>query len=137
MRGTMLILRGINNLLHEAPAIEFANMNYYTPEVLHVSGETGVYSAQTRAALERMRKEPQVTALYGFSGGGYNIVHIWDRLTLLERVPIGWLIIIGSPGVDKSHFVGPKVTYFNDPNTAHMDQPDKLLKIAFEKPATL
>lgn len=129
--STMLILRGIRNLLHEAPAKEYAIKMGYKPEVLDASGETGEYSAQTNLALKRIQNgNGDITALYGFSGGGYNCVHIWDRLTEEQKKQIKKIVIIGSPGVRYASFAGVEdiVIYNNPENIAHMDQTDDFLK---------
>src|SRR5713101_4582009 len=83
MPGTMLILRGITNLkvwpkypngaLDEPPALEYASKRGYVGRVLDVSGETGDRSPQTRRALHEFLFDSTITALYGFSGGGYNV----------------------------------------------------------------
>jgi len=128
--GVMLILRGIQNLLHEAPAIEYAKQMGYTPEVLDASGETGMYSAQTNLALKRIRDgNGDITALYGFSGGGYNALHIWDRLEEDEKKQIKKIVVIGSPGVKYASFAGIEdIIIYNNPDVAHMNQTDDFLK---------
>lgn len=123
--GTMIILRGINNLLHEDAALQFARLHGYQGEVLDVSGEAYDNSPQVRAALARIDKG-DVTALYGFSGGGYNVVHIWDHMRPEQRERLNLVVVVGSPGVDRAHFVGPRVIVYNEEGVAHMDQPDDL-----------
>jgi len=124
----MLILKGIHDLLHEEPAIEYAKLRGFTPEVLPTSGETGEQSLQTNDALTRI-KAGGVTAIYGFSGGGYNAVHIWKRLPKSYRDQIIKIIVLGSPGVTREEFEGcPDVLIYNNPGVAHMDQPDQFLK---------
>ena len=44
--------------------------------VLDISGEAYAGSPQSKLALSEYRRESTITALYGFSGGGYNIQHI-------------------------------------------------------------
>ena len=73
----MLILRGIANQenprgqLDERSALEYARRSGYGGEVLDVAGETGAESPQVQMALSRIRTNTKVTAIYGFSGGGY------------------------------------------------------------------
>ncbi len=130
--GVMLILRGINNLLHEKPAALYAERHGYTPEVLDASGETGPHSAQVEMALQRLRRG-DVTALYGFSGGGYNLVHIWHRLPHQTAERIEQITVVGAPNVDPAEFhqveaLRPKLVLFNDPEQPHMQQPEALNK---------
>jgi len=122
----MLILRGIRNQLHEEPAKQYALREDFTPEVLNVSGETGPRSKQVAAALKRIR-QGGVVAIYGFSGGGYNIVRIWAALSQEEKNEIMLLVVIGAPGVEVSSVPDALVVIFNDPDTAHMEQPARFL----------
>jgi len=127
-RGVMFILKGINNLLHLEPAIEYALREGYVPEVLMASGETGEYSVQVNRAIRRIQTGDEVTALYGFSGGGYNTVHIYHRLNAVHKKALRKIAVIGAPGVVKDDFPGLKdVVIFNDPNVAHMEQPEAFL----------
>lgn len=127
-KGVMLILKGIDSLLHEEPAIAYADLEGYTPEVLDASGETGEFSVQTNRAVRRIQSGPEVTALYGFSGGGYNAAHIYDRLNAVHRRAIKKIVILGSPGVTKDRFPGVEdVTIYNNPDVPHMEQPDAFL----------
>ena len=105
MPGTMLILRGITNLkvwpqypngaLDEPPAIQYASNRGYTGRVLKVSGETGDKSKQTNMALQEIQNDSTITALYGFSGGGYNVYHILQRLTPELRGRLELVVVIG------------------------------------------
>lgn len=122
----MLILRGIRNQLHEEPALQYAKLRGYTGEVLDVSGEVGRYSNQTNAALRRIARG-DVRALYGFSGGGYNIEHIYDRLPEADRNRLKEIVIIGA-NVDPR--VIPHATIWNAPGVEHMFQPDAYLEAA-------
>jgi len=123
----MLILRGIRYLLHEAPAIAYAEREGYTPEVLDTSGETGKGAPQVDAALARIA-QGGVTAIYGFSGGGYNAGHLFARLTTTQRADIERVVVLGAPGVRADQFPGvPLVTIWNDSTVAHMDMPDAFL----------
>ncbi len=128
-KGTMLILKGINNLLHEQPALDYAAREGFDGEVLDASGETGARSAQVNAAIQRIG-QGDVTALYGFSGGGYNTVHIFDRLSQPHALGIDLVVVLGSPGVQRSSFPSwVKTIIYNDPAVAHMDQPDNFLAL--------
>ncbi len=126
---TMLILRGIRNRLEEAPAKEYARRLGFLPEVLNASGEVGAYSDQVNSAISRIKKGG-ITGLYGFSGGGYNLVHLWHRLTPRERDDIKAVVVVGSPGVRLESFehAGLDVTIFNKENVEHMQQPQALLE---------
>ena len=56
-------------------------------------------------ALERIRNDETVTAIYGFSGGGYNARLIWKELTAAERERIRKVIVIGSAQVPRPIFL--------------------------------
>ncbi len=105
----MLILRGVANAEHprgqldDNSALEYARRLGYRGEVLDVAGGNG---AQVKMALERIRRDDEVTALYGFSGGGYSTQRIWSQLDADERARIGKVVVIGSPGVDEDDFPG-------------------------------
>src|SRR5262245_21366749 len=83
----MLILRGIakaerpRGALDDAAALEYARRVGFHGEVLDVAADFGAASTQVRMALERIRGNDRVTALYGFSGGGYNARNIWAQLS--------------------------------------------------------
>ncbi|MBX9774219.1 MAG: hypothetical protein K2Y71_07370 [Xanthobacteraceae bacterium] len=128
----MLILRGIANAEHprgqldDASAIEYARRLGYRGEVLDVAGGTG---AQVKMALDRIRKDEGVTALYGFSGGGYAAQRIWSQLDGDERARIGKVVVLGSPGVDEDDFPGStEVVIKGDPPAGHMAGPKVLLE---------
>jgi len=110
----MLILRGNSGVyedeagkkhrykmgaLHEPAAMEYARRLGYEGVVLKVSGNPPDdggkrdHSPQTFRALAAFRKDKAITALYGFSGGGYNIYWMLqvlkkDELKRLERVVV-------------------------------------------------
>src|SRR5262249_31799656 len=79
----MLILRGVANSekprgqLDDRAALEYARRLGFRGEVLDVAGNPGADSAQVRLATERIRHDETITAIYGFSGGGYNARLIW------------------------------------------------------------
>ena len=87
--------------LHEQDAKDFATklLHYDEGKVLDVSGETGAHSAQTSQALIMLRDKGgnEFTALYGFSGGGYNVLHILSALKEEERKRFEWIVVLGAP----------------------------------------
>lgn len=143
---TMLILRGIaghfdgkdwpRGALHEGPALEYATRRGYTGRVLDIAGlASGAPDGrpQVRAALAAIAAEP-IEALYGFSGGGYNLVHILARMTPEQRARIKLVVVIGAPEVGASAFSGNwETVYRKDPPGGHMAGPAALLKELGEK----
>ena len=158
MPGTMLILRGKTDLkawpkypngaLDEQSALQYAKNNGYEGRVLPVSGETGSNSKQTEKALQDFLNDQTITALYGFSGGGYNVRHILDRLkadpaTAKQLARLELIVVIGvdkqnlsrdrllresyKTSCDKVHW---EVVYRNDPKPplTHIDGPRALLE---------
>ena len=132
----MLILRGIaghyagrdwpRGALDEPPALEYARRRDYVGRVLDVAGATGVHSPQTRMALAEFRRDQMVTAFYGFSGGGYNVLHIIKTDT--ERARLRLVVVLGAPRNPASAYEGPwEVVYRIDPPGGHMDGPRALL----------
>jgi hypothetical protein len=97
--------------------------------VLDVAGNTGSDSPQVRMALERIRNDPAVKALYGFSGGGYNARRIWSELSPDERRRIERVVVLGAPGVGADDFAGSaEVVIKDDPPAGHMAGPKVLLE---------
>lgn len=140
--GIMLILRGIaghydgkdwpRGALHEEPAKEYAELCGYDPEVLDVAGNTGPGSHQVIMAVARITHDPNVTALYGFSGGGYNIRHIWHILPQRYRNQIKKIVVLGASdpivAVKASDLPGcPDVTIRGNPIAGHMAGPQAFL----------
>src|SRR5262245_1100257 len=107
MAEKMLILRGIaghysgrdwpRGALDEPPALEYARRRGYVGQVLDVAGATGKKSEQTLMALAEFRRDETVAALYGFSGGGYNVWHIIKALSEPERVRLKLVVVLGAP----------------------------------------
>ena len=136
---TMLILRGIaghyggrdwqRGALDEPPALEYAKRRGYVGRVLDVAGATGEHSAQTKMALNEFHNDKTVAAFYGFSGGGYNVLHVIRALphSLLTRIEL--LVILGSaPKNSASNYRGPwELIFRDDPPGGHMDGPRALL----------
>lgn len=127
----MLILRGIANKGHprgqldDAAALEYARRLGYRGEVLDVAGGTG---AQVKMALDRIRNDDEVTAIYGFSGGGYAAQRIWSQLDEDERARIGKVVVIGAPRVRANAFPGSAdVVIKGDPPAGHLAGPKALL----------
>jgi len=144
MTSTMLILRGIasndntfgrpypNGALDEASACEYARLRGYTPKVLTVSGEASRTSLQATLALKELRQDVSITALYGFSGGGYNIRHILRDAPryILDRLKL--VVVLGAPENPASLYRGGwELVYRNDPSPAdggHMAGPARLVE---------
>lgn len=135
---TMLILRGIaghysgrdwpRGALDEPPALEYARRRDYKGRVLDVAGATGAHSLQTRMALDEFRRDKTVTALYGFSGGGYNVLHIIHALTSAERERLRLVVVLGAPKSPEHLYKGPwELVYRGDPPGGHMAGPRALL----------
>ena len=53
-----------------------------------------------------LRSDGTVTAIYGFSGGGYRARLIWKELSGAERARIRKVIVIGSPQITEADFTG-------------------------------
>lgn len=138
MPETMLILRGItgtfggkeypHGALDEPAALEYAKQRGYVGRVLDVSGEAYNGSPQHRQALAAVRADPTITALYGFSGGGYNLRHILHDLTASEQSRIKLVVVLGAPANPPSIYEAfgiRELIYHTDPS--HMDGPRALL----------
>jgi len=130
----MLILRGLSSSanpqgqLDDQSALEYAHRVGFRGEVLDVAADTTGENAQVRQALERIRREKNIAALYGFSGGGYNARLIWAELSGPERNRIRKVVIVGSPGIEESHFAGStEVIIKSDPPEGHLSGPKSLL----------
>ncbi len=138
-RQTMLILRGIagnydgidwpRGALYEQPALDYAQRRRYAGRVLDVAGKADENSAQTVMALTEFRRDPTVAAFYGFSGGGYNVKHILDKLTPEERDRVQLVVVLGAP-LNKPSKYGELVYRLDPPKSAggHMGGPAALLK---------
>lgn len=134
-RQVMLILRGTANSEHprgqldDKSALGYARHRGFQGEVLDIAGNPGADSPQVMMALERIRRDETVTAMYGFSGGGYNARHIWKDLTVAERKRIRKVTVIGSPDVAKADFPeSSEVLIKADPPEGHMAGPKMLLE---------
>ena len=134
----MLILRGIagtfdgkdypRGALDEPSAIEYAKRRGYEPVVLDVSGEAYSNAPQVREALSYIALRGGVGALYGFSGGGYNVRHVLDFLNAKEKEGIKLVVVLGAPGNSIYKYKGPwELVYRLDPPEGHMAGPRMLL----------
>ena len=111
----MLILRGISGnypdekgkahnyvrgALHDPAAMEYARRHKYEPVVLDISGDFGPgpdrrSSPQTLWALDWIYGDPEFAALYGFSGGAYNIYWIIRALKEKDLKRIERIVVLG------------------------------------------
>ena len=138
----MLILRGNSGFyggknwprgaLDEPPALEYARRRGYEGQVLDVEGNnSGPHSKQTKLALETWRSDDEASALYGFSGGGYNARWVIQALSGDERARLKLVVALGAPYDELPHVYKPgnpwEVVYRLDPPGGHMDGPRALL----------
>ena len=73
-------------------------------------------------ALQAIRSDHSIQAIYGFSGGGYNARHVLDLLTDDEKERIRLVVVLGAPGNAPGVYHGPwELVYRLDPG--HMDGP--------------
>jgi hypothetical protein len=131
----MLILRGNANeenprgQLDDEAALEYARRLGFMGDVLDVAGDADAGNRQVDQALERIRSDQSVTAIYGFSGGGYNARLIWKKLAPAEQKRIRMIVVIGSPGVARGDFSRDvDVLIRPDPPEGHMAGPKVLLE---------
>ena len=95
-----------NGALHVQAASDYARMRGFDPVVLDKPGQPqSQHSPQATAAIKAFLEDGDVAALYGFSGGGYNVKHILDFLAAnnpetLHRITL--VVVIGSPARDGS-----------------------------------
>ena len=114
--------------LDEPAALEFARLRGYTPKPLNVAGYSGGGKAM-QMALEEIRKDDEVFALYGFSAGGYTIYHILRALKPKERDRLALVVVLGAPPPPDIHlYRGPWELIFRlNPPAGHMAGPRALL----------
>jgi hypothetical protein len=130
---TMLILRGIaaenapRGQLDDTSAKLYALKSGYGGLVLDVAGAT---SEQMQMTLAQVRNNPNVTALYGFSGGAYSLLNVWNQLTPMEKFRIQKIVIVGAPGITEKSFPGgiASVVIQEDPPEGHLNAPRALLR---------
>ncbi len=135
---TMLILRGKaghyggrdwpRGALDEPSLLEYARRRGYVGRVLDVAGLSGPNSHQTQMALAEFHRNPTVAGLYGFSAGGYNVLHIIKALAPAERARLRLVVVLGAPENRSDLYEGPwDLVYRTDPPRGHMDGPRALL----------
>ncbi|MBY0532024.1 MAG: hypothetical protein K2P86_08645 [Xanthobacteraceae bacterium] len=130
--GTMLILRGVaadnapRGQLDDYSAKQYAWRSGYAGHVLDVAGGT---SEQMKLALDLVRSDPRVAALYGFSGGAFSVLNVWSQLKPEEKSRIRRIVIVGAPEISEQNFPGAaSVVIQPDPPEGHMEAPRALLK---------
>lgn len=137
-RPIMLILRGIaghfagrdwpRGALDEPSALKYAEESGYEGRVLDVDGATGADSRQTQMAIKSIEESPLIQALYGFSGGGYNVRHILRGLSAEAKARLRKVVVLGAPNNPPTMYVGSwELVYRTNPPTGHMDGPRALL----------
>lgn len=141
----MLILRGNpggyawkgvsnwpNGALDDDAAIAYAELRGYSAMVLKVPGYTPKDKRddgrQRRMALDEINRDTSVTALYGFSAGGYNIAHILGKMTKEQKARLTLVVVLGAPGMSISDISGGwELQYHVDPPQGHMAGPEVFL----------
>lgn len=94
--------------LHRNAAKEYAMRKGYVPQVLEISGKPqSETSPQANKVVELFLGDQAVTAFYGFSGGGINLMHILDRLAsknpeTLHRIEL--VVALGAPEVKQEEY---------------------------------
>lgn len=94
--------------LHVEAASEYARRSGFEPVVLDKPGQPQHQkSPQAEAAVTLFLGEAAVCAFYGFSGGGYNMYHILQRLAAespdsLHRIEL--VVVLGAPSRKKAEF---------------------------------
>lgn len=142
---TMLILRGnpgaylwkgVSNwpdgALDEEAAIAYAELRGYSALVLKVPGFTPNDrrddGRQRKMALDEIKRDTSVAALYGFSAGGYNIKHILDKMTKEQKGRLKLVVVLGAPKLSRSAVSGGwELQYRVDPPQGHMAGPEVFL----------
>ncbi len=132
--AVMLILRGIASAeaprgqLDDESALKYARRVGYHGEVLDVASNGSADGAQVNMAIDRIRHDEMVRAIYGFSGGGYNARRIYAQLNRGERQRIRKIVVVGSPGITEADFPeSADVLIKHDPPAGHMAGPKALL----------
>lgn len=115
--------------LDDAAACDFARLRGYDPKSINVKGSSVTGSRQMSKAMEEIRADDDVFALYGFSAGGYTIWNILRALTKKERDRLALVIVLGAPPPpNKSSYQGPwELIYRLNPPEGHMAGPRALL----------
>ena len=124
--------------LHVSAASDYARRRGYEPVVIDKPGQPqSQHSPQATAALDAFHNDEEVTAFYGFSGGGYNVYHILNRLKEEQRGLLELVVVIGVESNKLSaHALNSnrynahwELVYRNDPPPplTHIDGPRALL----------
>jgi len=92
--------------LHEQAAKDYATCRNRDGEVLPVRGDSlkgnRDKNPQTMQALAKLQDpDSPYDAIYGFSGGGYDVLHILNQLKAEELKRIKLVVVLGAPPVDK------------------------------------
>ena len=142
----MLILRGNagwyggrewkHGALDEPSAFAYAKEVGFEPMPVDEPGGSYQGSPQVREALRLYRKHADVTALYGFSGGGYAIHWMLDKMSPEELKRLKLVVVLGAPiarpgYVYKGKYNGTwRLEYREDPAgpNGHMRGPSDLLE---------
>ena len=108
--------------LHEDAAKKYAMLRGYDGFVLPVSGDppaqpkadtlsakkpeklTRAQSPQTLLAIKTIKDDSAIAALYGFSGGGYNVWWIIRRLEPAELQRMKLIVVLGAPDRPRAEF---------------------------------
>lgn len=122
---TMLFLHGMQSRYGnvkpsqvETYAQIYATKRGYKFEAIPISGDNTL--AQRKAAIARIQKGG-ISALYGFSAGGYNIKHVLNGLSPKDRETIKDVTILGSPG--ERPIKGITTHIIGNPPQGHMQGP--------------
>jgi hypothetical protein len=105
--------------LHEQAALLYATCRGRDGDVLPVSGDPRIVitpdggkksdrdnNLQTVEAVKALRNDSSYDAIYGFSGGGYDVLHILKQLSKTELKRIKLVVVLGAPPV-KNGFPSP------------------------------
>ncbi len=119
--------------LHEKAAKDYATCRGRDGIVLNVSGDPGKggdrdNNPQTVKALLELRRDwekpgdASYDAIYGFSGGGYDVLHILRQLKTDELKRINLVVVLGAPPVKdgypaKSDFESARFVSRKNPDT--------------------
>ncbi|ACK49227.1 hypothetical protein Msil_0247 [Methylocella silvestris BL2] len=113
--------------LHEKAAKDYATCRGYDGDVLDVSGDPlkdgdRDKNPQTVQAVLKLRGDSSYAGIYGFSGGGYDVLHILKQLKPDELKRIKLVVVLGAPPVkngypSKSDFESARFVSRTNPET--------------------
>lgn len=88
--------------LHEKAAKDYATCRGFDGDVLDVSGDPlkngdRDNNPQTVQAVMKLKADASYAAIYGFSGGGYDVLHILKHLKPEELKRIELVVVLGAP----------------------------------------